>query len=272
MELVEGPKVYCIAQPQINVREMLAYLKEVGGEEWLTRTFGATSLDNQPNHVPPAEGLVEFMGRLCYKSWEPGLNRNVQRIRNDRGQYIENILKSAHGSVLAHAHFSFVIHDCSRVLTAELNRHAAGTDISEQSLRFVRLDNIRFWMPSGLSPESQADMIEAVDYLETVIARIYMRELTDGMPFSEKKTITSKVRRIAPLGLATEEGWTANIRAIRHVITMRSDPHAEEEIRVFADALARHMTELCPLLFQDFSETPSGNGGPPQWVPEYSKV
>ena len=272
MQLVGGPQVFCIAQPEIRTQEMLRYLEQIGGEEWYDRVVEK----HLGKSLPPAEGLIEFMGRLCYKSWEPKLNRNVMRIREDRGEYIKNILKSAHGSVLAHAHFSFAIHDCSRVLTAELNRHAAGTDISEQSLRFVRLDNLRFWWPEDglLSEESNNDVLRCVNLVEATVAGIYERELNDEMPFDLKKKITSRIRRIAPLGLATEEGWTANIRAIRHVITMRSDPHAEEEIRMFADALARRMMLLCPLLFQDFSESMQDveDSSPPHWVPEFPKV
>jgi hypothetical protein len=41
---------------------------------------------------------------LCYRSWEPGLNPNVTKIRRDRKAYFDNILKSGHGSILEHAH------------------------------------------------------------------------------------------------------------------------------------------------------------------------
>ena len=47
-----------------------------------------------------AQRLIEFMGRMCYRSWAPGLNPNVNRVRADSTAYLENILRSAHGSVL----------------------------------------------------------------------------------------------------------------------------------------------------------------------------
>ncbi len=119
-EIIKGPKVFLISEPQINTTGMLAYLKDVGGEAWYERVM----VGEDP---PSSEGLVEFMGRLCYRSWEPGLNKNITRIREDRGEYLLNILRSAHGSVLEHAVFSFAIRDGSRVFTAEMNRHKAGT-------------------------------------------------------------------------------------------------------------------------------------------------
>ena len=44
------------------------------------------------------------------------------------------------------------------------------------------------------------------------------------------------------------------LRLRRHVIEMRSAAGAEEEIRIFADQLARIMQTRCPLLFGDYVE------------------
>ena len=53
-----------------------------------------------------------------------------------------------------------------------------------------------------------------------------------GVPFHEKKHKTSFMRRFAPDGVATGLLWTANIRTLRHTIEARTDPGAEEEIRL----------------------------------------
>lgn len=250
MKKVDNPEVFLIAEPQINMPQMLSYLKAVGGEAWWDRV--GSGMHGLGGGVPAAEGLIEFMGRLCYRSWEPGLNKNVTKIREDRGEYLLNILRTAHGSVLEHATFSFVIHNASRVMTAELNRHRAGIAISEQSLRYVRLDDLSFRLPPTLSKESQRLIQGLVQELEGSIKGIIQHEITDDMPFAEKKEKTSAIRRVAPLGLGTEIGWSANVRAIRHVIEMRSAHGAEEEIRVFANQIAEIMQKKCPLLFGDY--------------------
>lgn len=273
MKTVETPaRIFQIAAPAINTEQMLDYLREIttdhDGGQWWNRVGAKIAL----GEIPAAEGLIEFMGRLCYRSWEVGLNPNVQKIREDRDEYLTNVLRSGHGSVLAHAHFSFAIRECSRVLTAELNRHVAGTDISEQSLRFVRLDNLSYWQPPGLSQESEVQMQNAVRYLEKTMGDIIRREFTDDMPFSEKKILTSKIRRIAPLGLATEEGWSGNIRTLRHVIEMRSSHGAEEEIRIFARHLYEKMSALCPLLFKDYRTEYKDDDPTPAYKTEFRKV
>ena len=82
------PTVHLIARPSLDLDGMRAYLDAVGGAGWLDRRLG----EGDPN---PGELLVEFGGRACYRSWEPGLNPNVTRVRPDPAEYLGNILASA---------------------------------------------------------------------------------------------------------------------------------------------------------------------------------
>src|SRR5579884_2856399 len=63
------PSVFLIARPSVDLAAMRAYLEEVGGESWLDMREAEGS---EP--VPGGELLAEFAGRMCYRSWEPGLN------------------------------------------------------------------------------------------------------------------------------------------------------------------------------------------------------
>jgi thymidylate synthase ThyX len=107
------PEVFLVARPRLDYGQLAAYLREVGGEGWLER-LDRGDLDHDPGGND-AQNLAEFAGKMCYRSWEPGLNPNVRRVRNDQAKYLENILSMAHGSVLEHASFSFVLHNVSRV-------------------------------------------------------------------------------------------------------------------------------------------------------------
>ncbi len=107
MKMVE-PEVFLVARPAVDYDALAAYLREVGGTSWLER-LDRDQLDND------AQNLAEFAGKMCYRSWEPGLNPNVRRVRDDQVKYLENILSSGHGSVLEHVSFTFVLHNVSRV-------------------------------------------------------------------------------------------------------------------------------------------------------------
>jgi thymidylate synthase (FAD) len=256
------PQVFLIARPSIDLEGMRGYLQAVGGESWLDLRLG------EEEGATAGELLLEFGGRACYRSWEPGLNPNVSRIRTDRREYFANILRSGHGSVLEHANYSFALRDVSRVFTHELVRHRAGSAFSQESLRYVRLTDIGFRVPEALEPVRE-QVLEIVERLEEfqVSAAKELGIDSDGVPFHVKKEVTSALRRLAPLGLSTDIIWTANARTLRHVIEMRTAEGAEEELRSVFDIVARIMQVEAPSLFQDFVRQDDGS-----WVPEHRKV
>jgi thymidylate synthase (FAD) len=257
------PAVYLIARPALDSDGMRAYLEDVGGAGWLDRR-----LHEADGPVNAGELLVEFGGRACYRSWEPGLNPNVTRVRNDQREYFENILRNAHGSVLEHANYSFVLRNVSRVFTHELVRHRAGCAFSQESLRYVRLTDIGFRVPPALEPvrERVLSIVEALEELQLeAAAKLGIDD--DGVPFHVKKEVTSALRRLAPIGLSTDIVWTANVRTLRHVIEMRTAPGAEEELRLVFNQVGELMRQEAPGLFQDFEVAADGS-----WVPRYRKV
>jgi thymidylate synthase (FAD) len=257
------PEVFLIARPSVDVEGIRGYLGEVGGTSWLERRLDEAGGD--PNG---GELLVEFGGRACYRSWEPGLNPNVTKVRTDQREYFANILRSAHGSVLEHASYSFALRNVSRVLTHELVRHRAGSAFSQESLRYVRLADIGFRVPPALEPVRD-QVLSIVEQLEEfqVSAAGELGIDEEGVPFHVKKEVTSALRRLAPIGLSTDIVWTANTRTLRHVIEMRTAEGAEEELRLVFDVIARIMQAEAPGLFQDFVRAEDGS-----WVPEHHKV
>src|SRR5258708_15475187 len=204
------PEVVLGARREVEYEAMAAYLREVGGERWLER-IDRGQLE--------AQALAEFAGKMCYRSWEPGLNPNVRKVRDDQDAYLQNILKQQHGSVLEHASFTFVLHNVSRVMTHEIVRHRPGTAVSQESLRFVRLDEIPFWFPDWAreDPELMKRATALLGQMEEF--QLWMAEHfgldAEGVPFHEKKEKTSFMRRVAPDGVATGIVWTANLRPRR---------------------------------------------------------
>lgn len=210
--------------------------------------------------------LTEFGGRLCYKSWAPGINPNVTRIREDQQAYIKNIIDVKHGSVMEHAMINFVFANVSRVFTHELVRHRVGTATSQESMRFVRLTDIPFWMPDALPDgpdgvELNQDSEQLLTYMENFQQKWSERLELDSssVNFTYKKLMTSALRRWSPQGVATQIMWSCNPRELRHVIVMRTDPSAEEEIRLVFDMVAQQVQERWPTMFGDLKRQDDGS-------------
>ncbi len=253
------PSVFLIAQTEIT-QGIHDYLQHIGAMDWWSDPESDAGM------------LIEVMGRSCYRSFGTELNPNITRVREGNKEYIENILKVRHGSVLEHASVSFMFCDVSRVFTHELVRHRAGTAISQESLRFVRLTDLKYWMPSVIRENDEAMVLMEgfMAHLEGMQRTLSDTLITEDMAFSEKKIITSAMRRVAPMGLATNIGWTCNIRSLRWILDLRTHPSAEEEIRLVFGKVGEIVMKQYPHLFQDFE--PEMSDGLLHYYPLHDKV
>lgn len=243
MEFV-SPKVFLVGETRVVEEGLQAYLEHVGVPGW--RTDASSD----------AERLCEVFGRLCYRSFEPGLNPNVTKVRQGNAKYLGHVIEVGHGSVIEHPVLNFIFADVSRVFTHELVRHRAGTAMSQESLRFVRLDALSAYVPTEIR-ENEAGMevfvktFEQLEAMQRKLAEIY--DVDASPSFERKKKLTSAFRRIAPTGVATTIGWSCNLRTLRHVIERRTDPAAEEEIRVVFAMVYDLVKDRYPNLFADYT-------------------
>jgi thymidylate synthase (FAD) len=267
--------LFLVAKTQVDKEEVRRWLDRLGvSEDW--------QFPNEEIVSNPALNIA-MAAKRCYMSYEAGLNPNVNKVRSDYVEYFDNILKSGHGSVLEHSVFSFAMEGVSRVFTAEMNRHRAGWAISEGSLRYIRFDKeIPWWLPTSLQvQEGDDDELKAKKVASQAIFEKAFKSQEESYKqlidlwdmdasdknFHYKKTVTSCLRRIVGLGVATGGVWTGNVRALRHVMTMRASAAAEEEILHVFSRIAKRMRDEEPLLFGDFEEDANGF-----WKPKYHKV
>lgn len=284
--------VHCIAKSKVARNEMRAWLDSVGATEYPWDSpdtlEGLEGVDPvAESRVTDATVIIGNAAKRCYKSFEPGLNPNVTMVRDDWAKYFANILKVGHGSVLEHATWTFAIEGLTRVCTAELNRHRAGVAISEGSMRYIRFtpEEIPYWEPLSIQEAMAIDDAPALAEVKRKtrerFARVFafcareyaeMQEdwsafLAPDAAFAGKKAVTSMMRRIIPIGVSTGGVWTFNGRALRHVLTMRCDSAAEEEICAVFSKVAAMMLGDEPNIFGDFARDENGF-----WRPQWKKV
>ncbi|MEK7139315.1 MAG: thymidylate synthase (FAD), partial [Patescibacteria group bacterium] len=89
------PRVFLIGETKLISEGLSEYLNFLGVPEWDT---------NAPSDI---EKLTEVMGRMCYRSFKPGLNPNVTKVREGSDKYLGNILNTKHGSVIEHGVVNF---------------------------------------------------------------------------------------------------------------------------------------------------------------------
>ena len=197
------------------------------------------------------ERLAEFAGRLCYMSQHNPAKRATR-------EYLENIKKQGHGSVLEHANYSILLEGVSRSLTHELVRHRAGFAYSQLSQRYVDESEANFVIPPAVSGEealesawrAQVESAQAV-YVD-LVAKLMERYGWVQDKVHRRKMAREAARAVLPNATETKIVVTANARAWRTMLELRSSEGAELEIRRMAVAVLRLLQGEAPGFFSDF--------------------
>jgi thymidylate synthase (FAD) len=258
---LRAPGVVMLARPRANVAGLTGFL------EGFDISLGFPGYLDDPTPLPDSSQLCKTAGQTCYMSFGPGRTKN-----ENAAAYFERLTSAGHGSVLEHASFSFLLYGISRSVTHELVRHRAGAGFSQVSQRYVSGAVLRFVE----RPEYQEDqelhrLFEeradraAAEY-EEMAQRLLGRQeggasmLTADYKTDARKKVQQTARSLLPNETEAPMVFTGNVRALRHIVEMRADAHAESEIRNLAVRIFLCLVTADPILFGDYriGELPDG--------------
>ena len=208
-----------------------------------------------------SQTIAEFAGRLCYLSFGPdaGFEGGHKLIpgRTTNQEYLANILKTRHGSVLEHAVWSFLFEGVSRALTHELVRHRHFS-YSQLSQRYVDESEVAFVLPPEIAPEGETfelfkeSCTRALADYRALLGRIEEQVKDEPSATLRRKRARQTARSLLPNAAETKIVVTGNARAWRHFIELRASESAESEIRVLAVMVLRALQGEAPNLFGDY--------------------
>jgi thymidylate synthase (FAD) len=231
MELFYEPKVTLISRPHFTEPPHLPV-------EWL-------------GEGSDGERLAEFAGRLCYMSQANPAKRQTR-------DYLENIKKQGHGSVLEHANYSILLEGVSRSLTHELVRHRAGFAYSQLSQRYVDESHAAFVVPPAVIGDEKLEAMwktqveSAQSTYVALVEQLMERYGWVADRVHRRKMAREAARAVLPNATETKIVVTGNARAWRTLLELRSSEGAEMEIRRLALATLRLLQKEALGFFSDF--------------------
>ena len=250
---LRAPGVVMLARPRTNVAGLAGFL------EGFDEELGFPAYVDDPTPLPDSSQLCKTAGQLCYASFGP------RRTTNEKAAaYFERLTSAGHGSVLEHANFSFLLYGISRSVTHELVRHRAGVGFSQISQRYVSGAVLRFVeRPEYQGDEELHGLFEeradraAAEYGVMADRLLERQEGGDSMLSADYKTDARKkvqqtARSLLPNETEAPMVFTGNVRALRHIVEMRADAHAESEIRNLAVRIFLCLVTADPILFGDY--------------------
>ena len=249
------PRAFLLGRPQFDEAylDFLAYVLPPEQAFW-TKKGVAT----------PAEWLIEFAGRVCYMSF------GLQQSAKTTGEYIQNLIRNGHESVLEHAVWSFALVGISRAFTHQLVRHRVGFAFSQLSQQYHDESEARFVRPHGIDqvPEAASAWDHAMRDGRAAYRKILdaLEQTNRFVPPAERRearrALRSAARSVLPNATETAIVVTANARALRHFFMVRGGIVGDAEMRYVGAALLDLVGPEAPAVFADFSIEFPGDGLP----------
>lgn len=261
MDIFVKPDVFLISKPEVFHDQVEEALKAMGVKS-------DNCLESLRENHSSGEALSTVAGKVCYLSFDTSVNKNLTKVTENFKNYTQKLLQQQHISVYRHTNYTFVLTNVSRVLTAELNRHAAGVNPSETSLRYVNpSEGFKLTLvPSVEINETDSEIVkqkklktveilaeqaESANKAYQAIHDIWHTE-DESVNFHDLKKYSSLARRVALLGTAVNIVVTANLTAWRNIFNQRITEHAEEEISLVMSKVLKILKEHEPTIFADY--------------------
>lgn len=167
---------------------------------------------------------------------------------HDNEKMIRNLIKLGHHTPLEAVQYNFYVTGISKACSAQISRHRTGTGHVSASRRY-QTQRTEFVYPLLNSIENETEAKNIYSEIEKSLisaVKVYgtLREL------GVKK---GDARFVVPVASATSRMWWINARALRHLLSLRLDKTAEEEVRRLAIMLLNIAKTITPTLFEDFT-------------------
>ncbi len=207
--------------------------------------------------------LVDYMGgdQRIVQAARVSYGAGTKTVRQDRG-LIHYLIKHDHTSPLEqvvltfHAKMPiFVARQWVRHRTARLNEISGRYSVMQDefyvpeaaTLRYQSKDNKQARGDECLPSQDSKAILEELCADHKLLYSHYEHMIEKGLAREIARTNL-------PLSLYTEWYWQIDLHNLFHFLRLRMDAHAQYEIRVYAEAMARCAKAVAPLAYEAFEE------------------
>ncbi|MDO8529487.1 MAG: FAD-dependent thymidylate synthase [bacterium] len=207
--------------------------------------------------------LVEVMGddQAIVQAARVSYGKGTKNLRADKA-LIHYLMQHRHTTPFEMIEFKF--HCRMPVFVARQWIRHRTANVNEVSGRYSIMEEC-FWEPSAedLRQQSSTNRQGSTEkHLEGEAAEKIVKEFKEEQKKLYKQYESyldaGVAREIAranlPLSLYTEWYWKIDLHNLLHFLHLRMDPHAQKEIRIFAEAMAVFVKKRCPIAWEAFEE------------------
>jgi thymidylate synthase (FAD) len=206
--------------------------------------------------------LVDSMGGddAIVQAARVSYGQGTSKVSQDRG-LIRYLMRHRHTTPFEMVEFKFhckmpifVARQWVRHRTANINEYSLRYSEARDEFYYPEPENIQFQSTlnkQGRSGEVPPELKQKVlEYFKENSERSFAlyQEL------NEAGVARELARSLLPVNIYTEWYWKNDLHNLLHFIGLRSDGHAQYEIRVFSDAMAHYVKEKAPFAWEAYQD------------------
>ena len=213
--------------------------------------------------------LIDCMPRLAprgktadfsiVQSARVSYGEGTKQVNEDRG-LVRYLLRHRHTTPFEMVEFKF--HIAMPIFVARQWIRHRTANVNEYSARYSIVPD-RFYRPSveSIRAQSTSNRQGGDGLVDAGTAEEFLHLLDraeglykDYLGLTEKGVAREMARAALPVSVYTEWYWKCDLHNLFHFLSLRMDPHAQYEIRVFADAMYELMKPIVPISCEAFED------------------
>ena len=216
-------------------------------------------------YTPDGEKLIASAAKLCYSP--VGIEEIEKNLDEENIEsFLKMLVDLGHESPIEHISFTFGVEGVSRTLSHQLVRHRIAS-FSQQSQRYVKLDQFEYIIPPSIEEEDEAKkiFIEAMEkdqeYYNKITEILFKKHFEEYMKNGKLSEVEAKrkaekraiedARYVFPNACETKIVFTMNARSLMNFFRLRTCERAQWEIRELAIEMLKEVKKVYPNLFKN---------------------
>jgi len=206
--------------------------------------------------------LVDYMGNdaAIVQAARVSYGQGTKTVRDDRG-LIRYLMRHRHTTPFEMVEFKFLVRlpifvarQWIRHRTASVNEYSARYSVVPDEYEVPPADEVRHQSERNRQGRGDPLSAEVVDRFRTDLERISKDAYATYTTALDAGVARETARLVLPVAYYTQWYWKTNLHNLFHFLSLRLDPHAQEEIRLFAKEIDRLARLVAPVAFEAFDE------------------
>ena len=206
--------------------------------------------------------LVDSMGGddAIVQAARVSYGQGTSKVSQDRG-LIRYLMRHRHTTPFEMVEFKFhckmpifVARQWVRHRTANINEYSLRYSEARDEFYFPDPEHIQFQSALNKQGRSGEVPLELKQKVLDYFKEISERSFTMYQELNEEGIARELARSLLPVNIYTEWYWKNDLHNLLHFIGLRSDSHAQYEIRVYSDAMVEFVKAVAPFAWEAYQD------------------